>query len=274
MLETNKVHKIDALTGLKKIDNESVKLVFADPPYNLLGLDMFVDVQGYKSWVHRWAEEVKRILEWDGTFILCGRPPILCHLVIDMLELGFVFREWITWHKIDSITPSKEYHSNNYEVFAVFSKWTDRVYNHIPVPSKSGNYGTERNAGSIWEHCKISSHHKEGTKHPTQKPIKFLDRFVRTYTNKGDLVVDMFMGSGTTAVACKQNKRNFVGFEINGDYIKMAENRLSETPSHETLPIGNFATQKDLIAINKEVSDETSPNFPPQEIKQSEENFC
>lgn len=244
MIETNKIHKIDALTGLQKIETESVRLVFADPPYNLLGLDMFVDVQGYISWVHTWAEEVKRILKWDGTFILCGRPPILCHLLTDMLKLGFVFREWITWHKTDSITASKTYHSHNYEIFAVFSKWTDRVYNHVPVPSKSGNYGTERNAGSIWEHCKISSHHKEGTNHPTQKPIKFLERFVGTYTNKGDIVVDMFMGSGTTAVACKKLGRDFIGFEISWDYIKMAEDRLNKTPKGFTQSLSEIGSPK------------------------------
>lgn len=259
---------MDCIQGLRQIDSESVRLVFADPPYNLLGLDMFVDVSNYRKWVKQWCEEIKRILAFDGTFILCGRPPILCNLVVDLMEYGFVFREWITWHKVDSITPSKEYHSNNYECFAVFSKWIDRIYNHIPVESKSKNYGNERNIGSVWEHCKISSHHKEGTPHPTQKPIKFLDRFVRTYTNKGDLVVDMFMGSGTTAVACKQSNRDFLGFEINPEYIEMANKRLNFTTVSDFNPLN----EENIISVKRESAD--SQNSPHDSSTNKEEaNF-
>jgi DNA modification methylase len=218
------------MIGLKEIENDSVNLVFADPPYNLIGLDIFVDGQVYRKWSIEYFKEIKRILKWNGSFILCGRPPILCQLVSDLIDMGFVFREWITWHKVDSITPAKEYHSNNYECFAIFSKWTERVFNHIPIKSKTDNYSSERNIGSIWEHCKISSNHKEGTKHPTQKPIKFLERFVQTYSNPNDLVIDLFSGSGTTAVACKTNNRKFIGFEINPEYIKMSDERLIQQP--------------------------------------------
>jgi len=91
MIETNKIHQIDCIQGLKQIDSESVRLVFADPPYNLLGLDMFVDVSNYRKWVKQWCGEIKRILAYDGTFILCGRPPVLCTLVVDLMEQGLLF---------------------------------------------------------------------------------------------------------------------------------------------------------------------------------------
>ena len=228
MLETNKIYEMDGLECLKQIDKESVRLVFADPPYNLIGLDVFVDINSYRRWCKEWITEIKRILQWNGTFIICGRPPILCHLLNDIVNIGFVFREWITWHKVDSITASKTYHSNNYECFAIFSKWIDRIFNYIPVKSKTNNYSAERNIGSIWEHCKISSQHKEGTEHPTQKPLIFLERMIKTYTNEGDLIVDHFVGSGTIAVACKKSNRNFICSDINPEYIKMANKRLNQ----------------------------------------------
>jgi len=228
-MEENKIYNMDCLKGLKEIKDESVSLIFADPPYNLIGLDNFVDLSVYRKWSNKWLDECVRVLDWEGTLIICGRPPVLNYLYIDLLEKGLVAREWITWHKVDSITPSKDKLSNNYECFAVFSKWTNRKFTHIPVQSKTANYSKERNVGSIWEHCKISSNHKEGTIHPTQKPIKFLDRMVNTFTDKGDLVLDPFMGSGTTAVSAKQNGRRFIGFELNKEYIEMIEKRLSET---------------------------------------------
>ena len=238
MIETNKIYQGDCIEGIKKIEDSSVNLVFSDPPYNLVGLDIFVDGSVYRKWSIEYFKEVKRILTWNGTFILCGRPPVLCQLVSDLIDLGFVFREWITWHKVDSITPAKEYHSNNYECFAIFSKWTERTFNFIPVKSKTNNYSAERNIGCIWEHCKISSQHKEGTTHPTQKPIKFLERFIATYTKEGDLIVDLFSGSGTTSVASKTLGRKFIGFEINPEYITMANKRLEQS-SLSTLNNGN-----------------------------------
>ncbi len=132
------------------------------------------------------------------------------------------------WKKLKTLLEIKDGYSTNYEIFIVFRKSPFTKFKHIPVPSKSGNYNAEVNIGSVWRHCKISSNHKEGCKHPTQKPIKFLKRFVETFAEKGDLVLDPFMGSGTTAVACKELGRNFIGFEINKEYIEMANKRLEQ----------------------------------------------
>ena len=216
----------DCLEEMKKIHNNSVDLIFLDPPYNLIGLDNFIDLETYRFWVSDWIDECLRVLNWNGCLILAGRPPVLNYLCVDICKKRIVFREWITWHKIDSITPSKEKYSTNYECFAIFSKWMNRTFNHLPIKSKTENYSSERNAGSIWEHCKISSHHKEGTKHPTQKPLSFLERFVETYTNENNLVLDPFMGSGTTGVAALKLQRNFIGIEINPEYFEIAKARI------------------------------------------------
>lgn len=230
MIDVDKNHQIDILEGIKQIDDNTAKLVFADPPYNLQNLDAFISTQNYTKWVKDWLIESRRILTFDGTIIMCGRPPILNYICIEMEELGFVFRDWITWHKVDSITPSKKDYSNNYECFVIYSKWVDRIFHHIPIKSKTENYSKERNIGSVWLHPKISSNHKEGTIHPTQKPIKFLDRFIKTFTNENNLVVDLFVGSGTTSLASMQNNRRFIGFEINPLYIQIANERLLSKP--------------------------------------------
>lgn len=224
-MELNKIYNMDCLEGLKQLEDNSVQFIFEDPPYNLIGLDVFMDSRIYISLAKQRAKEYMRILKFDGSIIICGRPPVICDVVLYMQEAGFILTDWVTWWKVDSITAKKDGYSTNYEVFAVFRRSPFTKFNHIPVPSKSGNYHAEVNIGSVWGHCKISSNHKEGTKHPTQKPIKFLERFVNTFSDKGDLVLDPFMGSGTTAVACAKLSRDFVGFEINPEYIEMAEKR-------------------------------------------------
>ena len=220
------VMNADCLELMKMLPDKSIDLVIADPPYNLIGLDNFIDLGTYRKWSKLWIEECFRVLKWNGTFILCGRPPVLSYLIVDICEMGKVFREMITWNKIDSITLAREYHSRNYEQFAIFSNWMERTFNYIPIESESKNYGKERNIGSIWSHCKISSHHKEGTEHPTQKPIMFLKRFIETYTNETDLVLDPFMGSFTTAIAAESLGRKWIGCDISEKYCQIGAERL------------------------------------------------
>ncbi len=72
--------------------------------------------------------------------------------------------------------------------------------------------------------------------HPTQKPLKLFHRLIEKYTKETDIILDPFMGSGTTAVACKQLNRNFIGFELNPDYCKIAEKRLAQETLHDYFP--------------------------------------
>ncbi len=238
MLELNKIHNIDCMQGLRKLEDNNVQFIFEDPPYNLIGLDVFMDSRVYVGMARQRAKEYLRILKYDGAIVICGRPPVLAEVVLVMQEEGFIFTDWITWWKVDSITAKKDGYSTNYEIFAVFRRSPFTKFKHIPVPSKSGNYNPEVNIGSIWKHCKISSQHKEGTKHPTQKPIKFLKRFVETFATEGDLVLDPFMGSGTTGVACAELGIDFIGFEINKEYINMGEKRLKPLLEQKRLKIG------------------------------------
>lgn len=229
MYKKMSVHKIicgDCIEEMKKMENGSINLIFEDPPYNLIGLDVFMDIRTYIGMAKERARIYHSLLKATGSVIICGRPPVLCEIVLIMQEQGFIFSDWITWHKVDSITAVKNKYSTNYEVFSVFRRTPFSKFNHIPIQSKTNNYSSERNIGSVWEHCKISSQHKEGTKHPNQKPIKFLDRFIRTFTNKNDLVFDPFLGSGTTLIVSEKLKRNSIGIEISKEYCELAYKRL------------------------------------------------
>ncbi len=73
---------------------------------------------------------------------------------------------------------------------------------------------------------------KERTKHPTQKPLSITKEIIKRHCRKNGIVLDPFIGSGTVAVACKELDRNFIGIEINPNYIKLAEERIKEVPNH------------------------------------------
>jgi len=90
------------------------------------------------------------------------------------------------------------------------------------------NHPLGSNVGNIWKINGIIGNASERVNHPTQKPIELIRRIVKMSSNKEDIIVDPFMGSGTTAVACKQLNRNFIGFEINPTYVEIANKRLQQ----------------------------------------------
>jgi len=85
-----------------------------------------------------------------------------------------------------------------------------------------------KNCGDVWNIPQLSGTFKERLNHPTQKPIKLIRRLIKVSSNKDDIVIDCFMGSGTTALACKQLSRNFIGFEISKEYCDIANKRLKQ----------------------------------------------
>ena len=86
--------------------------------------------------------------------------------------------------------------------------------------------------GNLWNDINfIANHHNESTGYPTQKPLKLLERIIKASSNEGDLVLDCFLGSGTTAVACKRLGRRFVGVDCNSKAIEIAEKRLANLPA-------------------------------------------
>jgi len=104
--------------------------------------------------------------------------------------------------------------------------------------------------------------------HPTQKPVELFKYLIRTYTNEGDLVLDNCIGSGTTAVACKQTNRRFIGIDNNQEYVNMANKRLNFT----TVGDFNLPTEESLISVKRESADSQNPPHDSSTIKE-EANF-
>jgi len=247
MLETNKIYNMDCLEGLKQMEDKSVDLVITDPfyvPKAQFEWKVFDDF--YWDWNKKWLTEIKRIVKDDFHFFVSFSSDEMYLFEQLLREVGFVIKSRIVWNYRNSCkaTAGETKFAKTYEfIFHCSSgkkinfpkKWDDKRFD-VQV-------------------CAIpQSNFSEGKIHPYQKPLRLWEQLIDFCSDKGDVVLDPFSGGGTTAVACKKLGRNFVGFELDKKYYEDSLNRLSETPSHETLIAtqSTLTSQRDLICVKEE----------------------
>lgn len=242
-MEQNKLYFIDCLIGMKQIPNKSIDLICADLPYGKTKnkWDSVIDL--VKLW-----EQYERIIKPNGAIILFGQDKFNARL---MLSNEKMHRYNIIWEKT---TPTghlnaKKMPLRSHEDILVFYKQLPN-YNpqktsgherkvstahHKRDSKKTTNYGehglttydsTERYPKSVW---KFATDKQKSTLHPTQKPLNLIEEIIKTFSNEGDLVLDNCVGSGTTAIACKNLNRNFIAMENDIDNFNNAEMRLNGT---------------------------------------------
>jgi site-specific DNA-methyltransferase (adenine-specific) len=243
----------DAVAWLHSLPNESVDLVFADPPYNIKKAewDSFESQQEYVSWSLRWIEQAARVLRPTGTLYVCGFSEILADLRLPASRL-FQGCRWLVWHyrnkanlghdwgrsheSILHFRKSKRFTFNIDQVRIPYGNHTLRYPEH--PQAETSQYGGKGN-GQLWrphpggakprdvlEIPTTCNGMHEKTPHPTQKPEELLRRILLASSNAGDLVVDPFLGSGTTAVAAEQLGRKWKGCDLSLEYCQWAAQRI------------------------------------------------
>lgn len=227
----------DVIDGLKSIGSETVDLIVTDPPYNLLknyGVSADnLSFDQYLDFSRQWLLEAKRILKPTGTiYVFMGMQYISYIYQLLDRELGFLFNSWITWYYTQGIGKTKGF-SPRHDDILMFTKSSKFTFNldDIRIPQKfyrSVNNMRGANPGNVWEFSHVHYCNQNRQSHPTQKPEGLIERMVLASSNIGDIVVDPFVGSGTSARVCQQLKRNFIGFDNNLDYIIMARERLQQ----------------------------------------------
>lgn len=236
MVLLNKIYCEDNLEYLKKLPSDSVDLVVIDPPYNVSqGKDIKIGNKYIKKefgdWDHNFnpepvLKELKRVLKPKGQiYIFCGTKQIPQYMTI--LEDEWFFRNLLIWYKRN---PAPRISKTNY-VFAC--EYILYAINEKGKPSESTFNFTKQNEMHnlfITNSLQGKERLKCGTKavHPTQKPLEILRKLIYTSSKKGDIVLDVFMGVGSTAVASRQLGRNFLGCEIDSKYVHYARDRLNE----------------------------------------------
>lgn len=193
----------------------------------------------YREMLSKVLSETKRVLKDDGQiwFNIKNRynngnmtPPFW---ILDYFQDMFL-KNIIIWNFDWGGSTGKRFCSR-YEYVFFFTKDKEKyTFNLDDVKVPALNYRPDRyksqlkNPTDVWRISLVSGNSPERTEHPAQYPEELIERIIKTGTNEGDLVLDPFMGSGTTAVVAKKLKRNFVGFETETDFINIANKRLKD----------------------------------------------
>ncbi len=226
----------DSVEWMQKQPSEIVDLIVADPPYNLgkkYGNDSDQkEIREYDAFMDAWVLEATRLLKPGGSMYVFMGFRHISKLYSRLEGNGLNFINWICWHYTQGIGKTKGF-SPRHDDILVFSKGNKFTFNldDVRIPQKyyrKVNNMRGANPGDVWEFSHIHYCQENRQDHPTQKPEGLIERIVRASSNKGDLVLDPFLGSGTTARVCQQLERDCLGIEINPQYIKMAQDRLDQ----------------------------------------------
>ena len=247
----------DCVAWLHTLESASVDLIFADPPYNInkAEWDTFASQQAYVDWSLTWIEQAARVLKPSGTLYVCGFSEIIADIKLPAMQY-FTGCRWLIWHyknkanlgndwgrsheSILHFRKSKTFTFNTDDVRIPYGKHTLRYPEHPQAETSQYGNGKEH----VWQpHPKGAKPRdvieipttcngmNEKTPHPTQKPEELLRAIVLASSNPGDLVVDPFLGSGTTLVVAEQLGRKWQGCDISPQYCEWAAKRIELVPS-------------------------------------------
>jgi site-specific DNA-methyltransferase (adenine-specific) len=224
------------------LPNHSVHLMVTSPPYNVgKAYDADLTLQEYLAFLERVWQETWRVLVPGGRACInlanLGRKPYIPlhgYITESMLRLGFLMRGEIIWNKAASASPSTAWGSwlsatnptlrDVHEYILVFSKGSFRRGNPIKRPSTIARDEFLEFTRSVWT-FPAESARKVG--HPAPFPLELPYRLIQLYTFQGETVLDPFMGSGQTALAALKAGRQYVGYELDPDYVALAAQRIA-----------------------------------------------
>lgn len=236
-MELNKIYKEDCLIGMQKIPDKSIDMILCDLPYGTTRNKWDIVIPLDKLW-----KQYERIIKDKGAIVLTAQTPF--DKALGSSNLKLLRYEWIweksfgTGHLNANQMPLKS-HENIlvfYKELPIYNpQFTyGKPYKQMNGRKSSKNYGQQKtkvetvNNGYRYPKSVLFFESEKNNFHPTQKPVALFEYFIKTYTNEGDTVLDNCIGSGTTAIACLNTKRNFIGFENNQEYFEKAIDRIEK----------------------------------------------
>ena len=256
-MKLNYIYKGNCIEVMKKnIDKASISLIFADPPYNLSGNGLKwrgnktggdwyminedwdkMSIPDHVKFTKGWMKECKRVLKSNGSFYISCTYHNIAEIIIILKQLGLEIKNVIVWQKINAMpnmTKRVFTHSTEFIVWAIKGKrWIFNYEELKTINPKKKKDGSAKQMRDVWSlplvQGKERLRNKDGRAlHPTQKPEELLHRIIIASSNKGDIVLDPFLGSGTTALVAQKLGRKWIGIEIKDKYIKAAKKRLCQ----------------------------------------------
>ena len=251
MIELNKIYNEDCLEGMKRIPDGSVDCVICDLPYGTTACAWDSIIPFDLLW-----EQYKRIIKPEGNIVLFSAGLFTLNLIQSNIK---DFRYKLIWKKnVPTGMASAKYRPMKYyEEICVFGN-SKATYN----PIMKERIGVGKDCYNYDHYCGDNNHlqfdkqkkrydpdwvqpsdvlefnvvpNRNGKLHPTEKPVELLEYLIKTYSNEGDTILDNCIGSGTTAIACIKEKRNFIGFELNKEYYEKACKRIKLELAQPTL---------------------------------------
>lgn len=253
MLELNKIYNMDCLEGMKLIEDKSVDMILCDLPYGATCLRWDKILNMEKLWI-----EYKRIIKHNGAIVLFGLQPFTSMLIVSNIEMYRYSWAWkkngATGHLNANYKPLQITEDINIFSFGTIGSLSKNPITYYPQGITEINKDKKNNPKSNWRKNKgydsmnnqlnsdkpfVQKHtgyptnilefkRDKKTIHPTQKPVDLLEYLVKTYTLKGELVLDNCMGSGSTAIACINTDRKYIGFELDENYCNISNKRIQE----------------------------------------------
>ncbi|WEF32132.1 DNA-methyltransferase [Pseudoduganella chitinolytica] len=244
----DQVYCEDALTGLSRIPDGSVDLLLTDPPYNL-GKDYGnasdqQSVEEYLQWTERWIDAVLPKLKDNGSLYIFTTWRFSPEIFV-MLKKRMTMMNEIIWdRRVPSMGGSVRSYSSVHDTIGFFVRRKDYYFDldavRIPYDAETKKARSRSifvgakwlelgyNPKDLWSVSRLHREHAERVDHPTQKPLQIIERMIKASCPPDGVVLDLFMGSGTTAVAARRTGRHFVGFELNAEYCRITAERLAK----------------------------------------------
>ena len=242
----------DTLSLQEKISHPFCHAIITSPPYNIgKEYEQVQSLGDYLEWSARWISDSCKLLSDDGTLLLnlgylsvegLGRAVPIPYLLWDKIPL--YLNQEIVWNYSAGVACKNYLSPRNEKILWYVKNQRKYVFNLDAIRDKNVKYPNSKkngklrvntlgkNPSDVWEIAKVTTGarraSKERTPHPCQFPTDLTDRLVKGFSNEGNIILDPFVGSGTTFISCMKNNRYCVGIEIRPDYCEIAKRRIQD----------------------------------------------
>lgn len=244
------IYNMDCKEGLAKLDGQCFSSTITSPPYNIgKEYEHVMPIKDYVAWISEISDYIYRLTYDNGSYLLNigylsipdkGRAVPISYLLWD--KTSFFLNQEIVWHYGAGVSAKKYLSPRNEKILWYVKDKDNYIFNLDAIRDPDVKYPNQKkngkprcnsigkNPSDVWDIAKVTSganrSSAERTAHPAQFPEDLIRRLVLGFTNKGDLILDPFIGSGTVGAVATELDRRFIGFEINPEYCEIAKKRI------------------------------------------------